>query len=220
MVPRICLALVLFAAVVHARGERTENETEQKPPEKIRIGVLAGLARPEAFIVEDARPDEMKVATPFRQTYKAPFSPFSQPVPLAKFQRGMGDAEFNVAPIDLLVEKLIERYGEELKGKRLKVHEFSYQLEQVVNKQQGVVFIPLDPASVVIAVVGTAAGTALMHGKGIDLRLSVKIDAELDGQRIEAAELPVTMGMEDGPARVTRFAIEKFIYRLDQPKSN
>jgi hypothetical protein len=56
-------------------------------------------------------------------------------VPLAKYQRNIGDAELNVSPVDFLAETLIERYGDRLKGKRLTVHDFSYVLEQVINKQ-------------------------------------------------------------------------------------
>lgn len=44
-----------------------------------------------------------------------------------------------------------------------------------------------------------------------------KIDAELDGRRIEAREQPMTLSGEDGPARVTRYAMEKFIWLLEMP---
>ena len=222
--PRFCIAVVVMLGMASASGQSASADTaapaeatqEGKPPERLQIGSVAGLPRPEGFVVEDLRSAETRAASPFKQTYKAPFSPFKQPVPLAKYQRTVGDTELNVSPVDLLAEKLIERYGDRLKAKRLRVHEFSYGLEQVINKQQGIVFIPtLDAASVAIAVIGTAAGTAMMRGKGIDLRLSVKIDAELDGTRIEAVEPPMALGADDGPVRLTRFALEKFLYKLE-----
>lgn len=158
----------------------------------------------------------MKAATPFKQTYSAPFNPFKPPVPRAKYERNIGDNELGASPVELLAEKVVERYGGRLSGKRLVIHEFTYALEQVISKPQGMIFIPLDPASAAIAVVGSIAGTAMMRGKGIDLKLSVKIDAELDGTRIEALERPMSLGMtEDAPERITRDAIEKFLYRFE-----
>src|SRR5688500_5774719 len=221
--PRICLAVVVTLGMASASGQPASADTaasaeatqEGKQPERLQIGSVAGFPRPEGFVVEDLRSAETRAASPFKQTYKAPFSPFKPPVPLARYQRTIGDTELNVSPVDLLAEKLIERYGDRLKAKRLTVHEFSYVLEQVINKHQGIVFIPLDAASVAIAVIGTAAGTAMMRGKGIDLRLSVKIDAELDGTRIEAVEPPMALGADDGPVRLTRFVLEKFLYKLE-----
>ena len=216
---RAGLALVLTMAAISAaaqpRAERDEPAPKPKEAERLKIGALAGLPRPEGFLIEDLRPPEAKATTPFQQTYKAPFNPFKPPVPLAKYERGVGDAEFNVSPIELLAEKLAERYGARLSGKSLKVHEFSYRLEQVINRQQGMIFIPLDTASVAIALIGSVAGTALMQGKGVDYKLRVKIDAELDGKRIVAEERPMTLGGGDGPERLTRYAIEKFIYRFE-----
>jgi hypothetical protein len=219
--PRACLALVLTLAAMSAEAQRREERDEPAPKpkeaERLKIGALAGLPRPEGFLVQDLRAPEAKATTPFQQTYKAPFNPFKPPVPLAKYERGVGDAEFNVSPLELLAEKLAERYGARLTGKSLKVHEFSYRLEQVISRQQGMIFIPLDTASVAAALIGSIAGTALMQGKGVDYKLRVKIDAELDGKRIVAEERPMTLGGGDGPERLTRFAIEKFIYRFDEP---
>jgi hypothetical protein len=222
--PRFCIAVVVMLGMASASGQPASADTaapaeatqeEGKQSERLQIGSVLGLPRPEGFVVEDLRSAETRTASPFKQTYKAPFSPFKPPVPLARYQRTIGDTELNVSPVDLLAEKLIERYGDRLRAKRLTVHEFSYGLEQVINKHQGIVFIPLDPGSVAIAIIGTAAGTAMMRGKGIDLRLSVKIDAELDGTRIEAVEPPMALGAEDAPMRLTRFAVEKFLYKLE-----
>jgi hypothetical protein len=47
------------------------------------------------------------------------------------------------------------------------------------------------------------------------LKLNVRIDAELDGKRIEVRELPMALSAEEGPARVTRYAVEKFIWLLE-----
>jgi hypothetical protein len=196
-----------------------------QPPAKLQIGALAGLPRPEGFAVQDMRSTELKTASPFKQTYKAPMQmPFQrQPVPLAKYERVIGDEELSASPVELLAEKLVERYGDKLAGKRLVVHEFSYRLEQVVNKPQGMTYTVIPgggvglAAALAMSVIGSAAGTAMLQGKGIDLKLNVKVDAELDGKRIEARELPMTLSGEDGPARVTRYAVEKFIWLLETP---
>ena len=109
-----------------------------KPPPKLQIGVLAGLPRPEGFAVQDLRSAEMKAASAFKQTYKAPMAmPFQrQPVPLAKYERMIGEEELSASPLALLADKLVEHYGDKLAGKRLVVHEFSYRLEQLINRPQ------------------------------------------------------------------------------------
>ena len=71
-----------------------------KPPPKLQIGAVAGLPRPEGFVVEDLRTAEMKAASAFKQTYKAPMAmPFQrQPVPLAKYERMVGEEELSAPP--------------------------------------------------------------------------------------------------------------------------
>jgi hypothetical protein len=188
-------------------------------PGKLQIGVVSRLPRPEGFVVEDLRSAQMKTKSALRQTYKAPFSPFRQPVPLAKYERTIGDEELSASPVDLLAEKLIGRYGDALKDKRLAVHEFSYRAEEVVNKPQSLNYSSPPGGSLATAlalsVLVSVAEITLVQGKGIDLRLHVKLDAELDGRRIEVRELPMTLRADDGPARVTRFAIEKFLHLYD-----
>lgn len=196
-----------------------------KPPPKLQIGAVAGLPRPEGFALEDLRSAEMKAASPFKQTYKAPMAmPFQrQPVPLAKYERMVGEEELSASPLALLADKLVEHYGDKLAGKRLVVHEFSYRLEQLINRPQGMAYTVIPGGGVslatalVMSAIGSAAGTAMLHGKGVDLKMHVKIDAELDGRRIEAREQPMTLSGEDGPARITRYAMEKFIWLLEMP---
>ena len=212
------LAIALLAGAPAAWGQAA-------PPEKLQIGSVAGLPRPEGFVVQDSRSAETKTATPLQQTYKAPMAmPFQRPpVPLAKYERVIGEEELSAAPVDLLADKLVEHYGDKLAGKRLVVHEFSYRLEQLINKPQGMTYAVIPgggvglAAALALSVVGSAAGTAMLQGKGIDLKLNVKIDAELDGKRIEVRERPMTLSGADGPARVTRYALEKFIWLLDPP---
>lgn len=202
-----------------------EQPEAPKPPEKLQIGALGSLPRPEGFVVEDLRSAEQKAASPFKQTYKAPMAmPFQrQPVPLARYERVIGEEELSASPVELLAEKLVEHYGGKLTGKRLVVHEFSYRLENVVNKPQGMTYTVIPgggvglAAALAMSVIGSAAGTAMLQGKGLDLKLHVKIDAELDGRRIEAREQPMTLSGGDGPARVTRYAVEKFIWLLEMP---
>ena len=190
-----------------------------KPPQKLQIGAVAGLPRPEGFVVEDLRTAEMKAAAPFKQTYKAPMAmPFQrQKLPLAKYERKVGDAELEVSPIDLLAEKLIEHYGDRLRAKRLTVREFSYVIEQKVDRPQGMIVIPLDPGALVFAIAASAAGTAVLSGRGIVMGLAVKIDAELDGRRIEAVEPAMDLSNPGAAVRVTRYAMEKFIWLLETP---
>jgi hypothetical protein len=218
MLMRICFAVALVAGVPAAFAQPASSE-------KLQIGSVAGLPRPEGFVVQDLRSSETKTATPLQQTYKAPMAmPFQRPpVPLAKYERLIGEEELSVSPLDLLSEKLVEHYGDKLAGKRLVVHEFSYRLEQLINKPQGMTYAVIPgggvglAAALALSVVGSAAGTAMLQGKGIDLKLNVKIDAELDGKRIEVRELPMTLSGADGPARVTRYAVEKFIWLLETP---
>jgi hypothetical protein len=229
----ICLAVVLLVNPLAAWSQPTPGDSAPplepteapKPPAKLQIGAVAGLPRPEGFVVQDLRSPETKAATPLKQTYKAPMAmPFQrQPVPLAKYERVIGEEELSVSPVDLLAEKLVAHYGDKLAGKRLVVHEFSFRLEQLINKPQGMTYTVIPgggvglAAALAMSAIGTAAGTAMLQGKGVDLKLNVKLDAELDGKRIEARELPMTLSGEDGPARVTRYAVEKFIWLLETP---
>jgi hypothetical protein len=79
---RFCLAAVLWVIPLAAWSQPAEAP---KAPEKLQIGAVAGLPRPEGFVVQDLRSSEMKTATALKQTYKAPMQmPFQrQPVPLA-----------------------------------------------------------------------------------------------------------------------------------------
>jgi hypothetical protein len=233
MLMRVCFAFALLTGVpvVWAQPASSDSPPADEPakppppPQKLQIGSVAGLPRPEGFVVQDLRSLEMRTATPLKQTYKAPMQmPFQrQPVPLAKYERVIGDEELSVSPVELLAEKLVERYGDKLAGKRLVVHEFSYQLEHVVNKPQGMTYTVVPgggvglAAALAMSVIGSAAGTAMLQGKGIDVKLNVKLDAELDGKRVEARELPMALSGEDAPARVTRYAVEKFIWLLEMP---
>jgi hypothetical protein len=84
-----CFAVVLWVIPLAAWSQPAEAP---KAPEKLQIGAVAGLPRPEGFVVQDLRSPEMKTATPLKQTYKAPMQmPFQrQPVPLAKYERVIG----------------------------------------------------------------------------------------------------------------------------------
>jgi hypothetical protein len=229
MLMRVCFAFALLTGVPFAWGQPASSDSppadepaKPPPPQKLQIGSVAGLPRPEGFAVQDMRSAELKTPSPFKQTYKAPMQmPFQrQPVPLAKYERVLGDDELSASPVNLLAEKLVERYGAKLSGQRLVVHEFSYRLEQVINKPQGMQVTVVGGSlagALAMSVIGSVAGTAMLQGKGIDLKLHVRIDAELDGKRVEASELPMALGGEDGPARVTRYAVEKFIWLLEMP---
>jgi hypothetical protein len=224
---RVCFAVALVAGVPVAWAQPglsdsppADEPAKPQPPQKLQIGSVAVLPRPEGFAVQDMRSAELKTPSAFKQTYKAPMQmPFQrQPVPLAKYERVLGDDELSASAVELLAEKLVERYGAKLAGQRLVVHEFSYRLEQVINKPQGMNVTVIGGSlagAIAMSVIGSVAGTAMLQGKGIDLRLHVRIDAELDGKRIEVRELPMALSAEEGPARVTRYAVEKFIWLLE-----
>jgi len=213
----VTASAVFAAASFGALAQEPSPGAQPGSAGALAVGSSRGLPRPEGFVVEDRRAPEQRTASDFRQTYKAPppmpFRP--QPVPLAKYQRRIGEAELSAPPVDLLVDKLVEHYGDKLKGQRLVVHEFSYALEQVVNKPQGMVVIPLDAASLGIALLGSVAGTALMQGRGIDVKLSARIDAELGDHRVETTVLPVSVERADAANGLTRDALENFVYQLD-----
>lgn len=72
-----CLAVVLWVIPLAAWSQPAEAP---KAPEKLQIGAVAGLPRPEGFVVQDLRSPEMKTGTPLKQTYKAPMQmPFPAP---------------------------------------------------------------------------------------------------------------------------------------------
>ena len=73
----------------------------------------------------------------------------------------------------------------------------------------------LDAASLGIALLGSVAGTALMQGRGIDVKLSARIDAELGDHRVETTVLPVSVERADAASGLTRDALENFVYQLD-----
>jgi hypothetical protein len=156
MLMRVCFAIALVAGVPAAWAQPALSDSlpadepaKPQPPQKLHIGAVVPLPRPEGFMVQDLRTPETKTATPLKQTYKAPMAmPFQRaPVPLAKYERVIGEEELSVSPVDLLADKLVEHYGDKLAGKRLVVHEFSYRLEQVINKPQGMTYtvIPAPP---------------------------------------------------------------------------
>jgi hypothetical protein len=102
MLVRVGLAVALSVGAAAAWTQPLSSDSAPlvepteapKPPPKLQIGALAGLPRPEGFVVEDLRTAEMKAASAFKQTYKAPMAlPFQrQPVPLAKYERMVGSS--------------------------------------------------------------------------------------------------------------------------------
>lgn len=183
---------------------------------QLMIGSLAGLKRPNGFIVEDLRSNETKASTPFRETFRAPPPrPFARAYsgPLAKYQRNIGEAELNISPVELLTERLISRYGDRLKGKRAKVSEFSLVLETSVDKYEGVNAV--DPSSIGVSIVATLVGTAFMRFRNTRThRVTVSLDAELDGKGIVAREQAVITSPEHVAALVDLILV-RGLYTFD-----
>lgn len=195
----VAFALVLATSCVWGQGEPAEQPAESN--QKLIIGAVAGLKRPDGFIVEDLRPAAMKLSSR-RQTYKREFRMFrSSTGPLAKFENNIGDAELNISPVDFMAEQMILRYGEKLGGKRLLLREFSFTVKESIDRPQSLVIIPLDPASIGVAIIGSLVGTAIMSGSGRSLELLVKIDAEMDGKRLTGSDFgSIFSGVSDGRA--------------------
>ncbi len=190
---------------------------------KLVIGAVSAVPHPAGFVVEDRRSGDLKVSAR-RQTYQRPVRFFSSNRgPLAKYETTIGDDALNVSPIDFLAEQMILRYGEKLNGRRLVVHRFSMTVKESIDKPQGVMLIPLDAASVGVAIISSLAGTALIQGldSGRSLELEVKLEAELDGRRFTGSDFgSVFLGRADGRAeKITAQVLKTGFYNLDQAEA-
>jgi len=222
----ICVPLVFTLAGSPAWGnpDTSAREAAQERPgsgKKLVIGTVVGHKRPDGFVVEDLRAGMMKKSER-RQTYKREYAPFRvQRGPFAIYETNVGDTDLNVSSIDLFAEQMISRYGDKLTGKRLLVREFSFTLKESVDKPQGVYFIPLGPAAVGAAIIGTIVGTATMQAMGgRSLSLVVKINAELDGKRFESSDygsvIPETV--DERPANIVNGALKYGFYKFELPE--
>jgi hypothetical protein len=223
----LCLMLSLTCSVYPAYAQYEQpgpTVRDEAKPLRLVIGAVKGLPRPENFVVEDLRSGAMK--TPARkQTYRRPAPAlFGRAVsgPLARYERVIGDTELNVSPLDLIAERFIERYADKLKGYRLSVREFSFVIQESIDKPQGLVVIPLDPASIAIAVVTSIAGTAFMQAlsPGRSARLQVTFTAELDGKRVTGSDFGsiVAETINDMPAKIVSQALDNAFYHFDNPE--
>jgi hypothetical protein len=218
---KTCLtfALTLAASTVWSQSDQRMEEPPRSE-QKFIIGALSGLKRPDGFIVDDLRADAMKTSSR-KQTYRREFNPFRfYRGPLAMYESNVGDADLNISPVDLLVEKMIARYGDNLKGKRLVVRGFSLTIKESVDKHQGIVAIPGDTASIGIAILVTVAGTAMIraHGPGSSLSLEVKIEAELDGKPFQGSDYGsiIAKAVDERPANIINGALEFAFYKFDR----
>jgi hypothetical protein len=197
---------------------------DEAKPLRLVIGAVKGLPRPENFVVEDLRSDAMK-APSRKQTYRRPAPAlFGRAVsgPLARYERVVGDTELNVYPIDLIAERFIERYGDKLNGNRLSVREFSFVIHESIDKPQGLVVIPLDPASIAIAIATSIAGTGLMQtlSPGRSARLQVSFTAELAGKLVTGSDFGsvVAETINDMPAKIVSQALDNAFYHFENPE--
>jgi hypothetical protein len=218
------MASLTFAMnVAFAQDSSPGPSARQEDPLKLNIGVLQGISRPADFVIEDERAAAMKTSSMRVIDNPARSSPFVRPRgPLARYERIVGDADLSVSPIELIAEKLVERYGKKLEGRRLVVREFSFVLTESVDRPQGLILIPIGPGVIGAAIVGSVVGTAIMRGvgPGRSVRLTVKLVAELDGKPLSGADfgslVPATIN--ELPARLTRQTFENAFYRFENPE--
>jgi hypothetical protein len=191
--------------------------------QRLDIGSLSGLKRPDGFVVEDLRTEAMK--TPSReQTYRRPFQPFKITTgPVAKYRHNIGAEAFNISPVDLLAEKLIQRYGDRVAGKKLVVREFSIAILETIERDS--VMTPYSPGvSPGAAVAGAVLGNALVqaiHGPGRSSRLEVRIVAELDGKPLAGSDfIGVVPGtVRDQLPKVVAGTIDYTLHKFEEARA-
>jgi hypothetical protein len=210
---KACAILVL---AVSAHGAWAQTAGPQ-----LFIGALSGVKRPDGFTVEDARSEAMKTSSR-QQTYHRPAFSFNNG-PVAKYRRNFGDKELSAAPVDLLAEKLVEHYGDKLKGKKLTVEEFSVVAEETVTRQGGGT-VSAPGISVGAAIAISIAGTALMQslvGPGTSVSLRVSIAAKVDGERFEGSDFGSIASQSplDAPAKIVEQALDIAFYHLEQAEA-
>ncbi len=188
---------------------------EAKAPVKLGIGTLAGLPRPEGFVIEDRRSEGSKYATVVVVSSRN-----SMRGPLVKFKRNIGEAELNVPLMDLLADKLIGRYGDKLKGKTLVVREFSLVALGESYQPPTVIGVPLSGDAVGGAIVGTVIANVILQSMATarTTNLHVTVDADLDGKEFYAQEIG-SLPAENPDAKVLRMVEELFnfaFYRFER----
>jgi hypothetical protein len=228
-----CLLLCLSVSGAFAQGDSPQPvapgpeaplasglPAEPAPPHVVLfVGLLPDVNHPEGFAVEDMRPEAMK-ASHREQIYRKPAFSVSRG-PFARYRRNFGDTEFNVPLLDLLEERMIERYGDKLRGKKLVVHEFSVIGLETIDRPQSVNVT--SSGSIGAAVVAGLASTVLIQamGPGRSFRLEVKIDAELDGKPFTGSDFGSLMPSSpmDVPATIVNQALENAFYEFEQPEA-
>lgn len=213
----VCICLVCLAVFGVSAGLAAESE-------KLQIGSLAGLKRPDGFVVQDLRTEAMKTSSREETYRRPPPNPFQwSKGPFARYRNNVGDAQLNVSPVDLLAEKLIERYGDKLAGKKLVVREFSFIAQETIDQPQSFMVIPLDAASLGAAVVGSIVGTAVLQSGsgGRSSRIEVKIVAELDDKPFTGSDyLGIGRNSDkDIVARIVNGALDHAFRDFEQPKA-
>ena len=191
--------------------------------QRLSIGNLSGLKRPDGFLVEDLRTEAMK--TPSReQTYRRPFQPFQiNRGPVARYRHNIGAEALNVSPVDLLAEKLVQQYGDGVAGKKLVVHEFSIAILETIERDP--VMAPYSPGvSPGAAIAGAALGSALVHafqGPGRSSRLEVRIVAEFDGKSLAGSDFigVVPGAVRDQLPKVVASAIDYTLHKFEEARA-
>jgi hypothetical protein len=193
----------------------------QSAGSQLFIGSLSGVKRPDGFTVEDARAEAMKISSR-QQTYHRPAFTLGN-APAARYRRNFGDKELSAAPVDLLAEKLVERYGDKLKGKKLTVEEFSVVTEETVTRQGGgTAYVPgISVGAAVAASIATAALLQSLAGPGTSVSLKVSIAANVDGKRLEGSDFGSITSRSplDAPAKIVEQALDIAFYHFEQAEA-
>jgi len=204
---RAVLAILILAWGAQAWG--------QQP--KIFIGALSGAARPEGFVVEDARSAAAKTGSR-EQTYERPFT-FGRG-PLAKNLRSFGDDELNVPPTDLLADRLVAQFGDKLKGRKLVVKEFSVAAE-TTDERATPNYRPPTGGNPVAATSTTVTGNPLVYaaaGPNGTIKLQLKLVAELGGRPLQGADTTAMFSRDAPDAQAKHIArmLDIAFYRFEQ----
>jgi uncharacterized protein len=183
----------------------------------IFIGELSGIKRPEGFTVEDARAPRSRETWRLQTYQRGPFTVGRGPQ--AKFRANVGDIDLNVSAVDLLADKLTEQYGHKLKGRKLVVRELTLAYETTVSRSM----TPVGVGSLGEALVVIAADLALQSflPRGDEVRLEVKLEAELDGKRLAGGDAGTVFPKDsfEAPSRLMASALERALYRFEQEEA-
>jgi tetratricopeptide (TPR) repeat protein len=183
----------------------------------IFIGQLSGIKRPDGLKMEDARSPRSKETWRLQTYVRNPLT-FGRG-PQAKFRSNVGDVDLNVGGVELLADKLTERYGHKFNGKKLVVKELSIAYETTVWRAPAGVPVGTLGELFVVMVADIALQSFL--GPQDQLRLEVRLEAELDGKRLASADARTVFPKEafEAPSKSIARVFENALYNLEREEA-